>query len=305
VAAVAPRVAAHEPGGGWLAAYEAAHSPLDMGPHPASVRPGGAIPYVPTATLLVRRAAVDRPFDEDLPIGEDVDLEWRLVEAGWSVHHVPDVLVAHGHRDRPRAFVARRRLYARSVGLLDVRHPGALPAARVSAPLAAAWLLFAARRPVPALAAAGIGTASLARSLRGVVDRPVWVAAQLVAGSLPTTGEGLARAVERVWWPPLALAAVAARRLRLPLAVALAAPAVLDWLRAGRRPSFAQHLAGRTLHTAVTGPATWEGCLRARRLGPLLPALGPYVRPVREPAGSQPAAGSPKRSRSAAGTRSR
>ena len=153
VAAVAPRVTAHRPGPGWLAAYEAVHSPLDLGARPGAVGPGRPIPYVPTATLLVRRAAVDRPFDERLPIGEDVDLVWRLAAAGWTVRHVPEVEVAHRHRDTVLAFARRRRLYARSVGLLSRRHPGALPAARVSPWLAAAWLLLAARRPVAAAAA--------------------------------------------------------------------------------------------------------------------------------------------------------
>ena len=271
VAAVAPRVAAHQPGPGWLAAYETAHSPLDMGSRPGQARPGSPVPYVPTATLLVRRAAVGRPFDEELPIGEDVDLEWRLVEAGWTVHHVPEVSVAHEHRERLGPFVARRRVYARSIGLLDTRHPGALPAARLSPPLAAAWLLLAARRPVLSAAAAAVGVGLLARALRGSADHPVRLAARLAATALPATGEGLARAVERLWWPPLAVAAIPVRGIRAPLAVALAAPAILDWVRAGRRPSPHRQLAVRALGTVVSTAGTWEGCWRARTVRPLLP----------------------------------
>ena len=273
VAAVAPRVVAHEPGKGWLAAYETVHSPLDMGPHAGSIRPGSPVPYVPTATLLVRVAAVGRPFDEDLPIGEDVDLEWRLVEAGWTVRHVPEVTVAHEHRDRLWAFVARRRLYARSIGLLDARHPGALPAARLSPPLAAAWLLLAARRPVVSAVAAAVGVGLLARALRGSADHPVRLATRLVGAALPATGEGLARAVERVWWPPLALAAVPVATLQAPVALAVAVPPVLDWLRAGRRPPLHRHLAARALHDLVSTAGTWEGCVRERTVRPLLPTL--------------------------------
>ncbi|MFB9323560.1 mycofactocin biosynthesis glycosyltransferase MftF, partial [Cryptosporangium minutisporangium] len=167
VAAVAPRVVGYESAdapAGWLGEYEAAHSPLDMGPSPGLVRPGAMVPYVPTATLVVRMEAVGSiggRFDEALPIGEDVDFEWRLVDGGWNVHYVPSVTIGHEHRTRLRPFVARRRLYARSIGLLERRHPGALPAARVSPPLAAACGLLALRRPVAAAAAPAVAVGLL------------------------------------------------------------------------------------------------------------------------------------------------
>ncbi|TQS42623.1 mycofactocin biosynthesis glycosyltransferase MftF [Cryptosporangium phraense] len=277
VAAVAPRVTSHGDGAGtgWLGEYEAAHSPLDMGPSPGLVRPAAIVPYVPTATLLVRMRAVHEiggRFDEELPIGEDVDFEWRLVDAGWNVHYVPSVTIGHEHRTRLRPFVARRRLYARSIGLLERRHPGALPAARVSPALAATVVLLAARRPVAATAAAAIGVGVLARQLRPVVPAPVTEAAHLVAAGLPVTAMGLARAVGRVWWPLLVPAAVAVPRLRAPLAAAVAAPIVTDWWQAGRRPRLDRYLAARLLDDAVSTAGNWEGSLRAGTPGPLLPA---------------------------------
>ncbi|SHN48146.1 mycofactocin biosynthesis glycosyltransferase MftF [Cryptosporangium aurantiacum] len=278
VAAVAPRVLGHGEGHGWLGEYEAAHSPLDMGPSPGLVRPGALVPYVPTATLLVRMEAVREiggRFDVDLPIGEDVDFEWRLVDAGWNVHYVPAVTIGHDHRTRLRPFVARRRLYARSIGLLERRHPGALPAARVSPALAAACVLLAARRPV-AVAAAGVaaavGVGLVARQLKPVVPEPVAEAARLVRNGLPVTAMGLARAVGRVWWPVLVPVAVAAPRWRAPLAVAVAAPVLADWWSGGRRPRLDRYLAARVLDDVVSTAGTWEGSLRAGTLGPLLPA---------------------------------
>jgi mycofactocin system glycosyltransferase len=282
VAAVAPRVLGYGEGFGWLAEYEAAHSPLDMGSVPGLVRPGSLVPYVPTATLLIRVAALGvavlgvavlgTAFDPELPIGEDVDFEWRLVDAGWNVHYAPSVTVAHEHRTRPGPFLARRRLYARSIGLLERRHPGTLPAARVSPALAAAVLLLAVRRPVLAAVATGAGVGLLARQLRPVLPDPVPAAARLVASSLAPTAMGLARGVGRVWWPALVPAAVALPRLRLPLAAALAAPLVADWLGAGRRPRLDRFLAARLLDDVVSTAGTWEGSLRAGTLGPLLPA---------------------------------
>ncbi|HEV7689048.1 MAG TPA: glycosyltransferase, partial [Acidimicrobiia bacterium] len=61
VAAVAPRIVpAIEPAApGWLAAYEAVSSPLDLGARDAIVRPRSPVAYVPTAALVVRRDAVE------------------------------------------------------------------------------------------------------------------------------------------------------------------------------------------------------------------------------------------------------
>src|SRR5690606_10496937 len=84
VGLVAPRVRS-TPGPGLLERYEVASSPLDLGPRPSTVRPGGRVGYVPSAALLVRRVAFVEVggFDARLRYGEDVDLVWRLVAAGW------------------------------------------------------------------------------------------------------------------------------------------------------------------------------------------------------------------------------
>jgi mycofactocin system glycosyltransferase len=272
VAAVAPRVLGYAGEKSWLGQYEATHSPLDMGSTPGLVRSGAMVPYVPTATLLVRIAAIETYFDTELPIGEDVDFEWRMVEAGWNIHYVPSVTIGHEHRTQLGPFVARRRLYARSIGLLERRHPGTLPAARVSPALAGACVLAALRRPVLATAAGAIGVGLLARQLKPAVPDPVPTAAGLALSGLKPTAMGLARAVGRVWWPVLVPLAVPVRRLRLPVAAAIAAPIAADWLAAGRKPRLDRFLAARLLDDFVSTAGTWEGSLRAGTLGPLLPA---------------------------------
>src|SRR5208283_1334181 len=62
-----------------LSRYETVRSSLDRGPQEGLVRPGGPIPFVPSAALLVRSAVVTGPdlFDPGLRGGEDVDLVWR------------------------------------------------------------------------------------------------------------------------------------------------------------------------------------------------------------------------------------
>jgi mycofactocin system glycosyltransferase len=87
VGLVAPRIVALPPVRGWIARYEAVRSSLDLGPDPAVVVPRSRVAYVPSAALLVRRAAVGSGFDEDLRVAEDVDLVLRLHGAGWRLHY--------------------------------------------------------------------------------------------------------------------------------------------------------------------------------------------------------------------------
>ncbi len=73
VALAAPRVRTTAgPGPSWLDRYEHALSPLDLGAHPAPVRPLSPVSYVPGAVLLVRRHALGGGFAEDLRVAEDV-----------------------------------------------------------------------------------------------------------------------------------------------------------------------------------------------------------------------------------------
>jgi mycofactocin glycosyltransferase len=273
VVAAAPRIVAYDESGNWLADYEAAHSPLDMGPRPGRVAPGAPVPYVPSAVLLARRDALVDGFDEALPIGEDIDLEWRLVANGHAVRYVPQVTVTHDHRTELGEFARRRRTYARSVGLLSARHPDALPATRVHPALAAACVLAAARRPGLAGVVTAAAAANVARKLRGTADRPHVVAAQLTARALPATGLGLARAVERCWWPVLAVPAIRNRQARRLLALSLLWPAITDWRDAKHRPGVLPYAAGRTAAGVATTVGTWEGCVEGRTLRPLLPSF--------------------------------
>src|SRR6202012_5155309 len=91
---VAPRVVPAAGRRSTLARYLADRSPLDLGPDPALVRPGGAVSYLPTACVLVRASAF-RAFDESLRYGEDVDLIWRLVDAGAALRYDPVLTVRH------------------------------------------------------------------------------------------------------------------------------------------------------------------------------------------------------------------
>jgi mycofactocin glycosyltransferase len=287
VGAVAPRIVAHEPGGGWLARYEGAASALDMGPAESIVRPGARVPYVPGAALLARREAAATGFAEDLPVGEDVDFIWRLAGAGWHVRYEPRAAVGHRHRVRLGDWLRRRRDYGTSAAPLELRHPGTVPACAMSGWSALAWAAAAAGRPEAGAAITGAVSALLARRLGPLTDDAWPLAGRLAGRGTLAAGRVLGRAVARAWWPLAVPAAAAVPRLRLPLAAALIVPPVLDWRE--RRPPMgpASYAAARLLDDLAYSVGVWQGCLAHRTGRPLAPALWWWSRAT-EPGGPAP-----------------
>lgn len=223
VGAVAPRVRSAA-GSGLLARYEAVMSPLDLGPTEAAVRPGSRVPYVPTACLAVRRCALEAcgGFDEQLRFGEDVDLVWRLVEAGWSVRYEPEAVVVHPPRPDALAWVRQRFDYGRSAAPLSARHGSDVAPAALSPWSAAVWGLAGAGQARAGAALAGLLSALLA--VRAGRDAPTRrVLAVLAAKGQLVACKSIATAIRRAWTPPLVLALLSpSRRLRRRAAVWLA-----------------------------------------------------------------------------------
>jgi mycofactocin system glycosyltransferase len=294
IGAVAPRIVAHGEGSGWLARYESISASLDMGPAESIVRPGARLSYVPGAALLVRREAAGAGFAEDMPVGEDVDFIWRLTGAGWHVRYEPQAAVGHQHRVRLGAWLRRRRDYGTSAAPLELRHPGTVPALRMSGWSAAAWLAALAGRPAGAAAVTGAATALLARRLHPFTEDAWPVAGRLAAGGTLAAGRILGSSLTRTWWPLALPAAVAVPRLRLPLAALALAPPVLEWRE--RRPPMgpASYVAARLLDDLAYCAGVWQGCLAHRTARPLRPVLwwwsaagepgGPAPAPARPPA---------------------
>jgi mycofactocin glycosyltransferase len=280
VGAVAPRIVPDEPGRTWLARYEGASSTLDMGPRASIVRPGSRVPYVPGAALVVRRAAAGAGFAETMRVGEDVDFVWRLAASGWRVRYDPAATMRHQHRVRLREWFARRKDYGTSAAILEQRHPGTVRPLYASAWTASAWLAAAAGRPAAGAAVTGASVALLARRLARITGedwptaRTSWpLAARLAGGGTLAAGRPLGSAISRTWWPVALPAAVAVRRLRLPLAALVLAP-LLDWL--DRRPPLdpARYTAARLLDDIGYSLGVWQGCAERRTIRPLLPWLG-------------------------------
>lgn len=268
VALVAPRVAGAV-GNGPVAAYEQHHSPLDLGEQPARVSAGSRVSYVPAAALLCRADVLRTVggFDDDMRVGEDVDLVWRLVESGHRCRYEPVSVVRHEPRASWRGLAAQRAAYGRSAAPLAARHPGALAPVRCSAWSAAVWALLVARRPVLAALLAGGTAAALARRLR---DLPPMESARLAGFGHLAAGRQLAAAVTRVWWPLAVVVAVLVPRSRAALMAAVLAPSVVEAVRNGSARPVVE-LPARLLDECSYAVGVWQGVIRQRNAAALLP----------------------------------
>ncbi len=268
VALVAPRVAG-APGQGTLAGYEQRHSPLDLGDQPARIAAGTRVSYVPAAALVGRTEAFRSlgGFDEAMRLGEDVDLVWRLTDAGHRCRYEPAVVVHHESRDSLGGWLRQRFGYGRSAAPLARRHPGALTPLRMSGWSALAWGLLLLRRPLLAVGVAAGTTVALQRKLTDVPPRE---SIRLAARGHLAAGRQFAQATLRVWWPVALVAAVFVRRARLPLLAAFTVPTLIDSIHErSLQPVIDAPLA--VADQAAYGAGVWAGVIAEREPGPLVP----------------------------------
>jgi mycofactocin glycosyltransferase len=271
VAAVAPRVVDAGPGPGG--------SPLDLGDRPARVAPLTRVAYVPTAALVARRKALGDGFDEALRYGEDVDLVWRLIEAGWRVRYEPAVRVAHTEPASLPALLGRRFRYGTSAAPLTRRHPGQVAPLILQPWPTITMAALLARRPLAAGAAFALSTALLARRLHGN-GLPAQGIVRPMAGGVGQTWLGTGR-----WSGQFAGPALLALMLRpggrtrsarwgrrLAAASLLAGPPLAEWSR--RRDGDALRFTAVTLaDQAAYGAGVYAGCWRERIISPVLPSI--------------------------------
>jgi mycofactocin glycosyltransferase len=288
VGAVAPRVRPLT-GNTAVGRYLAVRAPLDLGPHEARVSPLTRLSYLPTAALLVRADAIPvGGFDPGLRYGEDVDLIWRMIGAGWRVRYDPGAEVSHAEPGRWPAVLARRFRYGSSAAPLASRHPGRVPPLILQAWPAAAVAALLAGRPAAALAAYGAATGQLVGLLRE------W--------DVPATGVlgPMAQSVRQTWldtgrWSvqyvlPLVAAGLArpggrSRRTRTGRRLALASlalgPPAAEWLRSKPRLDPVRFTLGYLADEAAYGAGVYRGALAGRIAEPLLPRIAwrPLPRP--------------------------
>jgi mycofactocin system glycosyltransferase len=281
VAAVAPRIVPRS-GSSWSGRYTRARCNLDLGSRPARVVPYGRVSYLPTAALLVRRKAVfevahaDGVFDPAMPIGEDVDLVWRLHEAGWRVRYDPAHQVPHQEPSSWPALLRRRYRYGTSTPLLALRHRDAMAPLFLHPAYGACAAALATRRPATAVVALAAAVHSLRASLRaaGVPDADLPTRAVVNRGvhGVVDTWTGMGRYAVQFAAPLLALALLRRRSRAVATGLALA-PAVSEWCRRTAPIDPARFLAGYFADEVAYGAGVVSGCVTARTLVPLRPIL--------------------------------
>jgi mycofactocin system glycosyltransferase len=125
--------------------YEKVRSPLNMGRAYKSSREGGLFFYVPSCNLLVRKEPFLSlgGFREQMHLGEDVDLCWRLQDTGYQIEYRPFGKVFHKHRNNLSAFCARRFDYGTSEPSLQRLHPRRIKRLNFPPAMCLFWALLA------------------------------------------------------------------------------------------------------------------------------------------------------------------
>jgi len=259
----------------WFERYDAEASSLTLGDVAGVVRPGAAVAWLPSACLVARAAALTGGFDDRLRVGEDVDLVWRLTEAGHRVRYDPTVQAHHDARPTVRGWLGRKFVYGTGGAELASRH-GDKVAPAVLTPtyaIAAAGVLLRNRWSAPiALVAAVHGWHGIRRAL------PAGNGSDLVAARLAIRGLGWSVRQEaglllRHWWPLAAMGAVRSTAVRRALVSALvvdAAVMVAARRRVDIQVALPVALAGRRLEDLAYGSGLWWGALRRRSPAALL-----------------------------------
>ncbi|WAJ46118.1 mycofactocin biosynthesis glycosyltransferase MftF [Mycobacterium sp. Aquia_216] len=284
VALVAPRIVGLAHSENVVARYEAVHSSLDLGQREAPVLPHSTVSYVPSAAIICRRSALREVggFDETMQSGEDVDLCWRLIEAGARLRYEPIALVAHDHRTQLRDWLARKAFYGGSAAPLSVRHPDKTAPVVISGWTLMAWILVALGTSVSRLASIVIAILTgrrIAKAMRSAETSFADVVV-IAARGLWSAALQLASAICRHYWPVALLAAIASRHCRRVIVVAAVMDGVVDWLR--RRDATGDeaepiglltYLLLKRVDDLAYGLGLWWGVVRERNLRALKPQI--------------------------------
>ncbi|MFE9924565.1 mycofactocin biosynthesis glycosyltransferase MftF [Streptomyces sp. NPDC005774] len=259
----------------WIGRYENARSSLDLGAHPAAVRPGSPVSWASTACAVARVDALTGGFDERMRVGEDVDLCWRLVEKGRRVRYEPTVQAAHEHRVRLGDWFRRKAVYGTGAHPLAERHPEFI-APVVLAPWSTALvtaLLVQRRWSAPAAGAVAVFTAlRIARRLDGI-RHPHRLALRLTANGTVAALTQAAALLTRHWWPLTVLGCTVSRRVRRAAAVAALADIALEHRHGRGCLDPVRYGVARRLDDLAYGAGVWFSAFQGRSIAALRPRI--------------------------------
>jgi GT2 family glycosyltransferase len=82
--------------------------------------------HIPGCNMAFRKGVLDElgGFDPQFRVaGDDVDICWRLQDAGWTIGFSPAAMVWHRRRSSVRAYLRQQRAYGEAEGLLERKWP--------------------------------------------------------------------------------------------------------------------------------------------------------------------------------------
>jgi len=288
VATAVPRIVGLAGSETWIARYEDARSSLDLGANPAAVKPRSPVAWASSACLVARVAALGDGFDASMRVGEDVDLAWRLTEAGWRIRYEPAAFAEHEHRARFGDWITRKAIYGTGAHPLAERHPGAIAPA-ILAPWSVGVILslMAQRRwSVPAAAAiSAVTVLRIARRLRSA-RRPYALAAFLAGNGVVSAAAQASALLLRHWWPVALVGCILSRRMRRVVAVAAIADIALEYRRTPARLDVVRFGLAKRLDDLAYGFGVWKSAVRGRSVRALLPEITRSRGGARTPRGS-------------------
>lgn len=264
----------------WFERYDAAASSLALGRRACSVGVGAAVGWLPSACLVGRTAALAGigGFAAPMRVGEDVDLVWRLLDAGWRVRYDPAFEAGHEVRSTIGGWLGRKLVYGSGGAPLADRHGDAVAVARLSPLMAAAGAGVLLRRPwslAVAAAATGWATREVRRQLPEMVGRGR-VAATLASKGLGWSVRQESALLLRHWWPAAVAGCLVSGSIRRAVGTALIVDAVVAAtvdrpLGDPKAPTVGPLTgwAGRRLDDLAYGAGLWLGALRRRSTGAL------------------------------------
>jgi mycofactocin system glycosyltransferase len=268
VAAAAPRVRGAD-GPSLREHFESRFGPLDMGSHSGLVVPGGAVTYVPSACLMVRRDAYGDGFDASLRVGEDVDFVWRLHDRGWLVRYDATVEVAHPARSTWRAWWQQRARYGASSAELAKRHGRRLAPLRADSWTLVAWTSVLAGRPALGARIVNGARRQAREKFFQSEDNPNEAADQVVTRNMVRAGGPLARATVRTFGVVLLLCALHPRLRARALGLFLVGSA-WRWRHEQFHPT---DVPFALFDDLAYGTGVFRGALRARSWQSLTPDI--------------------------------
>jgi GT2 family glycosyltransferase len=203
------------PPDGWLAACVAAAPGQPM----HVLESDQVAEHIPGCNMAFRRQALEaiNGFDREYrKAGDDVDVCWRLQQAGYWITIAPGAFVWHHRRQNPRAYLRQQAGYGEAEALLQFKHPD-----RFNARGDGKWrgVLYG-----PSLQGLRLGRDMIYRGTFGTgLFQTMYQAGPAHWAMLPSTLEwhfaaGLVTLTGFVWWPAWIIAAV---MLGLSMSVAL------------------------------------------------------------------------------------